>query len=678
MDIVRVTPGVSYDTDFARKGVITNMLMPYYRTVYPSAHFNYTNYLAFNFFRENDLPNDSALLFVNPVSESGSTITAPYLPDGAFTFDFWIKPTRTAEDDVHPYQAGTLMHLSSCYAVSVVSGSSRDANNVPDKFRILLQLSSSAGIAPSLINTSSLPPLSFLMDDNSLFQNTWHHVSIRWGTNAYNNGTGSFVVDGNTKGIFAIPSASVKPPTFFGTSQNPNVLVVGNYYEGDNDGTNSMAYWFSTDTRIREGLEELIADTGFKPFNWKLDHILNAEFHDLKLYNTYLTNPQIETLRTQGPQNTDNLLFYLPPFFTTESPNLSFYEGQGGVFQTPFFTTSGSTDTPFNTGLAYAVGGHYVCLENHGREFVNGRYPRLWSLTGSLLNNSTVIEESANDILYATGSVRRRACAIVPCDNGQFLPNFQTFLGNLNTDRFLNDLGNTDIGSVSLRNIISTASLYPGLRGDGTGSIAGNLSGPDPAVLSSMDVAPGYMPTILQRTQDNSSNQVVMFDISNLYYGNTIKPGTLVIRDDSLGYGRMTLKDDGLGNLYRGDTSGSQATWNSVGNVFYNEGLVLIKSPYLYFFGDKQFSVSFQGEQNIHVLKFSITARPFQQISSSNPSYLPVDASDMANDADKSFTYITGINLHDDNLNVIAKTSLAQPVVCRSGDKLNFKVKMDF
>jgi hypothetical protein len=77
-------------------------------------------------------------------------------------------------------------------------------------------------------------------------------------------------------------------------------------------------------------------------------------------------------------------------------------------------------------------------------------------------------------------------------------------------------------------------------------------------------------------------------------------------------------------------------------------------------------------------LTFNLMAKPAMVISSSNPTYLPVSASTNANDTDQRFVYLTGINIHDDNLNVVMKTSFAQPIVKRTGDKLMFKVKMDY
>jgi hypothetical protein len=682
VEILRVIPGISLDSDMLSKRVIQNTLMPFYRTVVPTANYAYSNYNCLNFFTGSGIPENTVLLYANPITNSLGNITGPYLFSGSFSFDFYINPRYTTDSDTSEFKAGTILHLSSCYAVSLVTGSSVDINGKPDKYRILLQLSSSTDTNPSSVSLNSLPNFSFLSSDNSLARNTWHHVTIKWGTNSYNYGSGSFVIDDAEKGTFVIPSASVTPTSFSSYRSDPKVLCVGNYYEGMNSGSNSMVFFFSTDTAQREGLDELIADTGFAPVSYSFTHPLNAEIHDLKIYNRCLTTSEIASLRTNGPTSVDGLMFYLPPFFTYESPYRKFYGGFGGVPKTPFWIQDGSTTTPYNTDMAFGVGGHVNNLENYTREFVYGRYPRLWNLTGSIMSTTIAIPTETDVLLYSTGSFRKNALTILPCDNGSFYPNFSLFLSPLSSSRFKNDLGNFDYSLVSLKHIISTSSLFPGLLTEGTGSISGELSGPDPSVTSSLTTSPGTVPTVLQRTRDNSSNEVVIFDISNLYYGNRIKPNTFTICDTSLscsgGKVRITLRDDGEGNLYRSDASGSNADWSTVGNVFYNEGMVLIKNPHLFFFGKEQFDMSFQGEQTTHVLTVNVSARPYLQVSSSNPSYLPISASDMANDTDKRFVYITGINIHDDNLNVISRTSLAQPIVCRTADKMLFKVRTDF
>jgi hypothetical protein len=42
------------------------------------------------------------------------------------------------------------------------------------------------------------------------------------------------------------------------------------------------------------------------------------------------------------------------------------------------------------------------------------------------------------------------------------------------------------------------------------------------------------------------------------------------------------------------------------------------------------------------------------------------------------FVYISGVNLHDENLNIVAKANFAQPIVKRLNDRYNIKLKMDF
>ena len=80
----------------------------------------------------------------------------------------------------------------------------------------------------------------------------------------------------------------------------------------------------------------------------------------------------------------------------------------------------------------------------------------------------------------------------------------------------------------------------------------------------------------------------------------------------------------------------------------------------------------------MHVMRLDVIAPSNQLISSSNPSFRNVPATNNPNEYDSNFVYITGINFHDDNLNVVMKTQLAQPIVKRHSDKIAFKVKYDW
>jgi hypothetical protein len=195
-------------------------------------------------------------------------------------------------------------------------------------------------------------------------------------------------------------------------------------------------------------------------------------------------------------------------------------------------------------------------------------------------------------------------------------------------------------------------------------------------------VSPGAVLTIFQRTRDGSSNEITIFDISNLTFGNRIEPDTFKLYDSALtgsgGKVEMTIKDNGLGSLYRADCETKQAEWNNVGNIFYSEGIAIIKAPTIPFFGIDQHEVSFKGEQNLHILTVDAKASKRQINNSTNPSFLPLSASFDNNNEDNSFVYISGINFHDENFNIIMRTNLTQPIKKKETDEFVFRVKMDF
>jgi hypothetical protein len=682
-----------------RKSVITNLLMPYCRAYGTNYDFAFTNYHSLNFFTGSSVPSNSALLYPvkSTVTVGTGRVTNAYVPSGAFSFDFWINPKYTTDTPSSEFRAGTILHMSAGYALSLVSGSSYDSNGYVDGYRLLLQLSSSADLAPSSIHPNFLPwpDFAFFSNDNILKRNRWQHVTVRWGTDSYNFGYGSFYVDGLEAGTFQIQSSSVAPIT----TQPPSSLVIGNYLEA---APNEDKFFFSRLAQTRYGVP--VNSTYFnssqtveQPSSFGLNHPLNAEVHELKIYSRYLSQYEMLSRSLSGASLDDStLLFYLPPLFTEESPyrtvtaSLGGTDYLGGVLCHPFENINGTTGTPFNKFLSFDTGGHLINLENYTRDFATGNYPRLINLTGSVVRNNTA-QLSANQFLYATGSNRKSSLTVLPNDNGNFTPNYYGLLGKLSSSLFHNDNGDLAYNLVSLRNLYSMQETYDYAE-PASGSALLNIA-PDGTIISSLsglDITSSIgvldyqrVPSILQRTREPNSLQVVVFDISNLFYGNKIKPGTFVLSDSGIsnsgGKVGMTLKDDGFGSLYRADSTGSWAVNNSVGNIFYDNGVILLKNPSLYFFGKNQFECSFTGERNVHVMKADLYANPLELVSSSNPGWTPsLSASSNLYDPDKRYVYITDLYLHDDNLNVIARSKLAQPVLKRTSEKLVFHVKMDF
>ena len=228
---------------------------------FDQAQWAYNNYNCLNFYTgsgtttSNQL-SSTALIYPAPTSSKNGVIN-PYRPPGPFTFNFYINPRYNDYGDSGEYPAGTILHMSSCYAISLVTGSSVGPDGKPDGFRLLLQLSHSAGVPPDEIDLTAPnnsgnksayssargypKDLVFLSSDNSLKHNHWHHVAVRWGADDIDEGSGSFHINNGLDSTFVVPSSSVITQDFpFAEDGNgrareyrqPDALFVGNFFCG--------------------------------------------------------------------------------------------------------------------------------------------------------------------------------------------------------------------------------------------------------------------------------------------------------------------------------------------------------------------------------------------------------------------------------------------------------------
>ena len=98
----------------------------------------------------------------------------------------------------------------------------------------------------------------------------------------------------------------------------------------------------------------------------------------------------------------------------------------------------------------------------------------------------------------------------------------------------------------------------------------------------------------------------------------------------------------------------------------------------MFLFGKDQFDISMRGERSVHVMEIAVPCPAGQINSSSNPTFMALTASSDPDETSVGPVIITGVNLHDDNLNVVARAVLAQPIVKRSEDRYLFRVKVDW
>jgi len=670
LDVFRFDSPLKFNLNHVVKRNLNNILYPHHQHRYPSSGIHYTNYNCFNFYTSPETPDDSCLIYPNKNNA--------YIPSSGFALDFWINPKY---DNLVPgaeLSAGTIFHMSSSLAVSLVTGSLKDEHNLVDSYNIMLQLSHSADIHPKSINLNNINAQSDLIFTSSfsLRKNNWHHVNVYWDPK-YNNSSGSIVIDENYSD-FHVPSSSISTP-------NSKILCIGNYYDGN---SSTAELFFNSTVANNQGLTQLNSSTT-EPSSQStlLANPLNAELHDIKLFKRALSPGEIKKLQKQGINQTktikdgcntsetslySDLIFYLPFFFYPDSRSRE-------VIVTPFQTVKTTTDDPINTAYSFGVGGKMINLENFVREFIKGEYPRLQSLTGSVME-STVLDITADDFVYHTGSLKKRNLSLLPCDNGLFSPDFYALsISDQSASLSYTNNGNlVDYGRISLDNLIPASSLYPGLVFQ-AGSIFDQIVGASPENPGS---APGSVLTIAQRTRDLSSNETTVFDISNLYYGNKISENTVELYDENLtgseGKIKIRIKDNGEGSLYRADCKTKQATWNNIGDIFYHEGMIVLKTPHLPYYGKDKTDIKFMGDQNIHTLMLNIPCEKGQINSSSNKTFVASPPTNAVSDRDLTTVYISTVNIHDDNFNIIMKANFSQPIPKTEEDEFIIRLKQDF
>lgn len=183
--------------------------------------------------------------------------------------------------------------------------------------------------------------------------------------------------------------------------------------------------------------------------------------------------------------------------------------------------------------------------------------------------------------------------------------------------------------------------------------------------------------------KDYSETYCNILCISNQIYNKRIEREETSITDYDLGGTRgsleISLKDNGKGMLYRANCLTEQAKWNYVGNCLYKEGILTVVHPSLENFTENNYKLDFRSHSKLNTFELNLPAISGKTNLSMNKSYdeeLRVSSSSF--DADEPFVYITDINLHDENLNIIGKAKLAKPFAKKNSDNVLFRLKMDF
>ncbi|MFM1841009.1 MAG: hypothetical protein RIR47_1058 [Bacteroidota bacterium] len=238
---------------------------------------------------------------------------------------------------------------------------------------------------------------------------------------------------------------------------------------------------------------------------------------------------------------------------------------------------------------------------------------------------------------------------------------------------------------------------------------------------------------------DFSDDKINLISIPSIFYGEQIKKGSLVLKYFITGTLAAQAEDiKKNGELIQTLPVGSVGSGSVVGLVLYNEGFVILtntsslnsdsnnygsgitgENPSWVYFGTyisgnmdysgvsfmnvESYSLYFEGVHTIPNMTLFMNAPKNELNNSSNPTFLAystgssyytssMDYKEIENreikntvfseyaDPTGSFekhTYITKINIYDENKNIIGIAKLAKPVKKTEGRDLTFKIKLD-
>lgn len=659
-----VTGSLYSQKKYARR-FISGSLVPYYVANNQGKYLSVGNYFTHNFVTGSSLADDAAIIFPD-FKSSHPTYIAP----NGLTIDLHINPRYSTDSRKSDFKAGTIVHVPGCYSLSIASGSSKGPDGRPDSFRLILALTHSADVSPSSVDLSvpngsrsSPQDAVFVSDDNILPKNSWNHVSVKWDS-LTNGGQGKFLVNGDDAGIISSKLTSI------GRTTKPGCLVVGNHLIPSVNGET----FFNAAAASACGIESSTTYTSGDPIG-PFDAPLCAEIHSIKVYNRYITDAQ-SLVNMEGDVSPEkSVIFYMPPIFMHESAKR--------YVPTSLFTKDlRTTDTLFNLDLMQTCGGRDINLENFCRDLTRfgstTSYPRLFNLTSSISVGGayTSAERNFNNIFYGSSVNRRRNLTVLPNDDGSYRLSYVCLSGlSIATGSFMSYKGAFDPSTVAMTgqgNPIPATSPVP------VGSTRKDPGG-TPAKDSASDQQYG---NAQYEDQESYVTFGSLIDISTMHYAHRIQPASFVVEDNNVtgsgGLVKITLRDDGKNGLYRADANTLHAKWNTQGLFYENEGLGLVLSPGAPFFGKEQWKMQFETDASVHVHTLDVSVPAGTANVSQNPTYTKFPPTREGDETARDFVYIDTINLHDENLNVVARATLAQPLLKRPDEAFLFRLKMDF
>jgi len=571
--------------------------------------------------------------------------------------------------------------------------------------------------------------------------NEWHHVSLRWGRN-FNNGLFTMYLnnvpveefdginDGARTGLIQTNVAI--------TTTN-KALFVGGYPSDTNSYQNEIWDEYSLNQR---GLGWANAESqsggtitgGGYLTNFSCRFQLKSELTELRCWDYPRTEEIIDREWTSRANTAGSLLYYIPFWFdanhefferkpelipgvATENQSYDpgvdleeiFYDHAADISNTMEYYHQ---KTPFCENWGHIAGVPFVNVGSHLKEYIGSSIPVVVGMpdisdkdirvypnfdgSSNTVNNQFQKEKISylqrnwsrinwlrcwNSIMVpctiqldthitkfidadsATSSVYENGTPIkISYHKPENLSFYEsnavgnTLSGKMFEDEQWRQGTRTEVKDQNTEELLSW-SQEPKLTVDGMTNDIDNLA----EVIVEEDILPPYS---------------LVISIPVIYYGNRIEPESFCLSTKTES-GKDIKIVDRNGVLYVADYL-QRPTCAKVGHIDYEFGYLCIFSHLLCNVSLNETSLEFRGSKNLHVLQFDVRCPVGFANESKNNNYQSLRATANSNESESLTTYISTVYLHDENLNIIGKVKLAQPIQKREEDSFLFRIKMDF
>ena len=641
------------------------------------------------------------------------------------TFEFWIKPCREQTE------VGTIVSLRNNFAITLIPDIESITDGRYNTFKIGIHAQEQVipNEAPSIGNVhldpTGTPPKNVsdqlgipnggvYTTGSVLSVGKWHHVVIRYGTD-FNNGLLNVYVDsvsitgGNVDGLYDGSPSSTRTAGLFDQNNSTvggTALLIGGWPSTVNEEKGWSEYSDLQEVRPKHanGVNVFAND----PTGYDVEPLvtLKSELKELRIWSQSRTEQEILSTKYESLSSTNNLRVYIPFFFdpredTPQWNRLKHIPFEFNPRTRDDFYGRGvsnaltSNDVQYNpvqycTNNAHIVGMPFINVHSHLREYVHGSYPVIYGHDDYSNPNGTAYPTTDDnsysdkrlsyfiDSWKSFGWLRSINSMIIPSDCELFVSKYGVVANNAHNHIEKDYLSLLGSGVGSTTSSAEIGNFYD----DEIFAIQDALIKIDPRLKRFRGSVAQYGTRALMAEnklspQDFLSPLSTVISVPQIYYGNRISPDSIELKFYLNEEGKEITVVDYEGTLYRKDPE-IDTICSKVGHVDYGNGIICVFSPLLTSLGLDNFDLRFKGEKNLHVMQLDIPCSAGVANKSQHPSYKKLRPSANANETDSNLTYISSIYLHDENLNVIGKVNLAQPVQKREEDSFIFRVKVDF